>query len=125
MILDTCGLLWLSQGGGKLSRPTLVKIDAASAVYISSISAFEIALKWNAGKLRLPAQPGDWLDIVIIQHDISVIPLSIEICTKAALLPSFHRDPCDRFIIATALTLTLPVVTSDRAFGEYGVSVLQ
>ncbi len=45
MILDTCALLWLASGDKKLSRSALKEINAASAVYVSAISGFEIAIK--------------------------------------------------------------------------------
>jgi PIN domain nuclease of toxin-antitoxin system len=48
----------------------------------------------------------------------------LEICIAAAELPPIHNDPCDRFIIATALHNDSPVVTTDERFEKYGVTVL-
>ncbi|MCE2484939.1 MAG: hypothetical protein J4F42_05465 [Desulfurellaceae bacterium] len=45
LILDTCALLWLAQGGGKLSQTTLQRIDSAPMVYVLAISGFEIGIK--------------------------------------------------------------------------------
>jgi len=45
MILDTCAILWLAGGGGKLSEDTLSKIETSPLVCISGISGFEISLK--------------------------------------------------------------------------------
>ena len=50
--------------------------------------------------------------------------ISAEMMVNAALLPLHHRDPADRFIIATALKMNLPVVTSDDNFPKYGVATL-
>lgn len=55
VILDTCALLWLAQGGGALSELALQRIDAAAVVYVSAISGFEIGIKVQKGKLVLPA----------------------------------------------------------------------
>jgi len=42
----------------------------------------------------------------------------------ATELPPVHRDPCDRFIIATARSRRLPIVTGDPIFAEYGIEVV-
>jgi PIN domain nuclease of toxin-antitoxin system len=71
------------------------------------ISAFEIGLKYRSGKLKLPAPPLEW-----------------DVCVTATKLPDVHRDPCDRFIIATARLHGLPVITGDPHFSAYGIDVL-
>jgi PIN domain nuclease of toxin-antitoxin system len=124
MILDTCALLWLASGEKKISRATLKQINEASAVYVSAISGFEIAIKASRGKLKLPHAPQEWLEKVIEHHGLTVLPLELNICVAAAELPPIHNDPCDRFIIATAKLNDLAVVTSDENFGKYGLTVL-
>ncbi|GAK58962.1 hypothetical protein U27_05937 [Candidatus Vecturithrix granuli] len=52
MLLDTCTLLWLANGGGQLTEPTLQKIDAASQVFVSAISGFEISLKLSTRQIK-------------------------------------------------------------------------
>jgi len=124
MILDTCALLWLAQGGGKLSKAATRRIDAAPVVYVSAISGFEVGIKYRAGKLDLPALPSDWFKAVIDHHGLTVFPLDLEICIRATELTEIHRDPCDRFIIATAHLHELPVVTTDPVFREYDIEVI-
>jgi len=124
MILDTCALLWLAAGGKKLARRTLKEINESPAVYVSAISAFEVAIKSARGKLRLPHPPREWFDKVVEHHGLTVLPLDVGICVAAADLPPIHDDPCDRFIIATAKLNDLAVVTADERFEKYGVTVL-
>jgi PIN domain nuclease of toxin-antitoxin system len=88
------------------------------------MSGFEIALKNQAGKLLLPARPFDWFQAIIKHHDISVIDLNMEICIKAKELPQIHKDPCDRFIIATAMIYNLPVITADKHFSKYNIHII-
>lgn len=125
MLLDTCALLWLAHDQSKISPDTLSKIESASAVCLSAISGFEIALKCRSGKLILPRPPADWIREVVEHHNLYIIDLDIETCVRATALPPIHRDPCDRFIIATALAKGIPVVTGDRRFSQYGVEVLR
>jgi PIN domain nuclease of toxin-antitoxin system len=124
MILDTCALLWLAEGAKKLSRATLKHIEQAPFLSVSAISGFEIAIKCHGGKLKLPLTPKKWFRQVTQHHGVGVLPLDQHVCIRAAELPPIHEDPCDRFIIATALIQNLDVVTSDDRFSEYGVHVL-
>ena len=123
MILDTCALLWLSSDQGRFSDETLAKIDNDPVLYISAVSGFEIGLKYRSGKLKLPIPPSEWFYGVVEHHKISIIDLDLTTCIKATELPDIHRDPCDRFIIATALVRDIPVVTLDSRFEKYGVEV--
>ena len=123
MLLDTCALLWLAQGGGKLSRKTCIKINQEPVVYVSAISGFEIGIKCRKGKLHLPANSEEWFKMIINHHDLHIIDLDLDICIHSTGLPAIHADPCDRFIIATAKIYKLPIVTTDSLFAQYGVTV--
>lgn len=125
MLLDTCALLWLPTGSKKLSTEARRKIDSAPVVYVSAISAFEIASKKQKGKLNLPLPAAEWFHGVTDHHGLTVLPLDLEICVRAATLPPIHEDPCDRFIIATAKLHELAVVTLDERFESYGLTVIQ
>lgn len=124
MILDTCALLWLAQGGGALSESALQRIDAAPVVYVSAISGFEIGIKVQKGKLHLPVPPADWFPAVLTHHHLEVLALTLEVCLRSTALPFFHADPCDRMIIAAAQIYHLPVVTTDPLFAPYGIEVI-
>ena len=124
MILDTCALLWLSQGGGQLSDPVLQRINAERVVYVSAISGFEIGIKCQKGKLQLPALPADWFAAILNHHDVQVLPLDLAVCIRSTQLPTIHADPCDRLIIAAAEKHQMPVVTADPIFQQYGIEVI-
>jgi PIN domain nuclease of toxin-antitoxin system len=124
MLLDTCALLWLAEGGTRLSTAAREAIRGADELWISAISGFEIALKCRSGKLVLPAQSAEWFQVVLDQHHIQVVPLDLAVCLGATSLPQVHRDPCDRFILATSRRFRWPVVTADTRFAAYGVEVI-
>ena len=124
MLLDTCALLWLAEGGGRLRRAIMRQIQEAPQLCVSSVSGLEIALKSAHGKLHLPAGVDVWFQSIIDNHSITTLDADLAVCIKAGQLPSIHFDPCDRLIIATALVHDLPVVTSDGRFAEYGVETL-
>ncbi len=57
---------------------------------------------------------------------LSVIPLPIGFPTaiSAAMLPSIHRDPFDRIIIAEAIREKMTILTKDKKFSEYEIQSL-
>lgn len=124
MILDTCALLFLPSGDRRLSSTVRKRLAAERNVWFCAISSFEIALKWRDNQLELPLPPQQWLCAVAERYELSEVPLDTELCAAAALLPLHHRDPADRFIIAAAKRLQVPVVTIDPKFEAYGVEVV-
>ena len=54
-----------------------------------------------------------------------MLPLTEEAAALAAELPLHHRDPADRFIIATAKLNDIPVITTDRNFSQYEIKVIK
>lgn len=124
MVLDTCALLWLAEDSPQLSPAARSRLSAASLVYVSAISAFEIGLKHRSGKLVLPMPPMEWFAAVVDHHAVETHPLDWDVCLAATQLPPIHKDPCDRFIIATAKKLGLPVLTTDPKFAAYGIEVI-
>ena len=124
VILDTCALLWLAQGGGALSQTALRLIDDTPVVYVSAISGFEIGIKVQKKKLELPAPPTDWFATILEHHTLEVLPLALAVCIRSTELPAIHADPCDRMIIAAAELHHFPVVTTDPVFAQYGVEVI-
>lgn len=124
MILDTCALLFLANGDKRLSRSARERMATEPVRWFCAISSFEIALKYQQGKLQLPIAPLRWLRAMQDRYGLSDVQLDSALCTAAAELPHHHRDPFDRFIIAAALRLRVPVVTIDPKFSPYGVEVV-
>lgn len=124
LLLDTCAILRLAAGVGELSEKALEAIADATAVFVSPISLWEIALKARNGNLILPGDPSEFFNEVVENYGLTVAPLSLQVMSKSVELPPIHKDPADRFIIATALENSLTVITTDRRFAEYGIPVL-
>lgn len=124
LFLDTCALIWLAEGSRRLRPAVRNRIDKASSVLVSAISAWEISLKVAKGELELPDEPEDWFPAVLATHDLELSVLTPEVLMAANRLPWHHRDPADRFIIADACQRKVPVITSDRRFAEYSVNVV-
>ena len=124
LLLDTCAFIWLATGDSRLSKGVRKAISTADCVFVSPISAWEIGQKYRQGKLKLPMEPQELFDAVVGHYALDIAPLDSTIMFKASMLPEHHKDPADRFIIATALLNGLAVVTADRHFSEYGIHVV-
>jgi PIN domain nuclease of toxin-antitoxin system len=125
LILDTCALIWLVNGGGRLSAGTLKAIADANIVFVSAASAMEIGCKFALGKLKLAMAPEEWYHQALEHHGIVELPIDGSTCFGAARLPMLHRDPADRLVIAAAKARGIPVATHDTRFESYGVMVLR
>lgn len=120
VLLDTCTMLWLVGQPGQLSDPARQAISAsAGAVFVSAISAWEIALKHRSDKLGLPMSPEEWYAGAMEHHGLSEIPISGRIAIVSACLPRLHSDPADRLLVATALERGVPLITPDRHISQY------
>ena len=125
LLLDTCAVLMLANGDfKKFSTSTMKALRDAETLYVSPISEWEISLKWRDGGIELPLEPHELMRKLTEAYALTLVPLSEEVMFRSTELPYVHRDPADRFIIATALIRNLPVVTSDRRFPQYGVTVI-
>ena len=125
ILCDTCALIWLATEDAKLSRMALTMIRDAGLLCFSSISIWEIARKVKAGELEIPVSPTLFADMLVKQYGMRELPLDNAIMLRSSALPEIHKDPADRFIIATALLNDCVVVTGDRRFPEYGVETIE
>ena len=124
VLCDTCALIWLATGDAKLSRMARTVIRDAELLCFSSISIWEIARKVKSGELEIPVSPTIFADMLVNQYGMKELTLDNAIMLRASALPEIHKDPADRFIIASALLNDCVVVTGDRRFPEYGVDVI-
>ena len=125
LLLDTCAVLRLANGEfGKFSRLAMDAMREADMLYVSPISEWEISLKWKQGGIELPLEPRALMRKMVDAYSLSLIPFSEEVMFRATELPDIHKDPADRFIIATAILGNMVVVTTDRRFPQYGISVI-
>jgi PIN domain nuclease of toxin-antitoxin system len=81
--------------------------------------------KYREKKLILPVPAEEWFLKAVEKHSLIVAPLSVSVLCKANDLPFHHRDPADRFIIATALLEKTSVITADNKFNKYKIHVIQ
>jgi len=120
LLLDTNALLWAVHEPQRLSPQAIAAIRTETSA-VSLVSFWEIAIKQSIGKL----DAGDGLESWVRAAGLEVVPIRSEHVWRTRDLPLLHRDPFDRMLVAQALIEGMTLVTSDRAFAEYGVSVIR
>lgn len=95
-----------------------------TSLLLSAASAWEIAIKYGLGKLRLPVPPAEYVPSRLQQTRTSPLPISHEHALRTGELPPHHRDPFDRLLVAQAQIERLPVLTADAQFEAYDVEVI-
>ncbi|MCE7028185.1 type II toxin-antitoxin system VapC family toxin [Jiella avicenniae] len=126
LLLDTCAVIWLSQGVG-VSAAAENAIEEArrsgNGIRVSVMTAWELGMLVAKG--RLPASmPADrWFEEFVRVAGVTVEAVTPTILVAASFLPgSVHGDPMDRILIASARERGLTVLTRDRAILAYGAA---
>ena len=124
VLLDTHIVLWLVNGDPKLRPATRDVIDrrwqAGGSILVSAVTAWEVALLADTGRISLDCPAEDWIARLLEQPGFSAIPLSWRAATRAYQLQHLpHRDPADRLLIATALDLGCDFVSYDGRIAEF------
>jgi len=125
LLLDTQVFLWAVSDPDHLKKTARSAIeDGANQVYVSVITAWEIALKQSLGKLDLPNDAELWMPPILARTSFELAALGLKAALRVRGLPWHHRDPFDRFLIAQALEEGLTLVTRDPAFPLYAVALM-
>jgi len=96
------------------------QLDEADRLAVSLASVWEIAVKVQVGKLQLDMPVEDWIRRSLLHPKIELLPLSPMLVVFSTQLPgSFHKDPFDRAIVATAIRENLTLVTRDDRMLRY------
>ena len=122
VLLDTHSFLWFIAGSSRLSIRARGLIESReNAVLVSVASLWEIALKHGMGKLALELPFSELIPRELERQQIGVLSIEVSHLAELVRLPSHHRDPFDRLLIAQAVAEVIPIVSIDEAMDAYGV----
>ncbi|MFM5893159.1 MAG: type II toxin-antitoxin system VapC family toxin [Novosphingobium sp.] len=128
ILLDTHAAIWLVEGSLVLPAVSLIiTAGLADGVYVSPVSAWEIGLlakpRANGQQIQFLPDPATWFSTLMGKSIIKPAPLTNEIAIASSSLPGqFHADPADRFLVATARAMNIPLMTRDRKILDYAKS---
>ena len=125
LLLDTHAIVWWAIGDPRLSRKARLAVaDAETEVFISIASAWEIQIKANLQKLELRHSVDALYRKLIIDHDFRMIGIELGDVDQLSKLPTHHRDPFDRMLVAQALRGGFTLVSKDRVVHGYAAPTL-
>ncbi len=123
ILLDTHAWIWFVSNPELMSKKATRRIRQSikeRMIFISSISAWEVALLVQKKRLILAFETDDWIARSEELPFFSFVPIDNDIALRAVhLLPPLHNDPADRIIIATAQKLDATIITKDEKILGY------
>lgn len=124
LILDTHILIWILDGNPKVTPEIRTTIeDPQNHIFISQATIWELTIKISIGKLILPIPLSD-LFFYIERSGWAILPIQNSDFLKLQDLPFHHTDPFDRIIISQCLNHNFNLITQDKSFKSYGLSII-
>jgi len=125
LLLDTHALIWWLTDDSKLGREAHAALKSGdNTVYVSAVSAYEVALKHGLGKLPEAVRLSrDFLQEVEAAG-FEPLSLSVREAQVAGRMENAHRDPFDRMLIAQAILRDLTLVSNEKVFDDFGATRL-
>ena len=125
VLVDTHVLLWWIEDRGRLSPAQAEVVEAAgegTPILVSDISLWEIAMLVHKGRIRLALPLRAWLERAVAPPLVQRVGISPAVAAEVAALPeSFHGDPADRILVATARVFGCTLVTADERIVASGL----
>lgn len=122
ILLDTVTFIWLINGAKELSKTAeKIYLNADNKLYLSSVSVWEMTVKYNLGRLPLPEAPAEYIPKQRILHGIDSLPLEENDIFELTNLPKIHSDPFDRMLICQAKARGLIFLTPDKIIHKYPI----
>ena len=91
---------------------------------MSAATLWEMAIEVSLGKLSISLPYRQWMDKVMTDLVLDVLPITLGHAERQVSLPWHHRDPFDRLLVAQALVEAVPLVSADPALDAYGITRL-
>lgn len=125
-LIDTHVFLWMIAAPEKLearARNTLTNPD--TEVFVSIASAWEIAIKRDAGRIDVDDAVGSWFVRHAAEARIQILDIETDCFNYLTWLPTHHRDPFDRLLIAQTMARKLVLCTRDAMIRRYTIPILE
>jgi PIN domain nuclease of toxin-antitoxin system len=122
ILLDTHIWVWWVDGSSQLSPTQGRHLEAheATGLAVSVVSCWEVAKLVERDRLELRRPVAEWIDQALAYPGVRLMYLTPRIAVESCQLPgSFHRDPADQIIVATARIRGCPLLTADERILQY------
>jgi len=125
LLLDTHTFIWWANEPEKLSEKVVAACrDSNNTLILSVVSAWEMQIKMQLGKLKISRPIEELIKTQQQTNGLHVLPVELAHVLNLNNLPSHHKDPFDRLLIAQATIEGATLVSVDPAFSSYSVQLL-
>lgn len=125
LLLDTCTFLWIANESKELTPKVCTEFsNPENRVFLSSVSYWEILIKYQLNRMKLPESPVQFVPKFREKHGIESLALQEEAVTHLARLPIYHKDPFDRILVCQAIAHGLTIATPDPLIVQYPVRIV-
>jgi len=119
LLLDTHLLLWAAGQPDRLSPAAqLLLDDPDNQLLFSAASLWEITIKHGLGRSDFQVDPR-LLRRGLLDNGYAELPITSEHAVTVDTLPSLHKDPFDRILVAQAIVEGVALITSDPLVAQY------
>jgi PIN domain nuclease of toxin-antitoxin system len=126
IVLDTHTFLWLRGSPQRLGKSAARALKNATRIGLPTICLWEIAMLVAKKRIMLQGDVLEWVNTALESSGVVLLDISPAIAAQTGRLPStFHADPADRLIAATALVEHAPLLSADtKMAGVPGLRLL-
>ncbi|MBW4619497.1 MAG: type II toxin-antitoxin system VapC family toxin [Cyanosarcina radialis HA8281-LM2] len=126
VLLDTQIFIWWDSRPENLSVTALATLTDTSNIFVLSVvSIWEMQIKNQLGKLSLSRPLNELVESQQLVNSLEIMPIQAAHIFALAGLPTYHKAPFDRLLIAQAIAENMVLISADRLFSSYSVNLLQ
>ena len=124
-LLDTHTFLWAIEDDPRLSAAAAeMFMNRQNELFLSAASVWEIVIKTQVGKLRLPSPVAGFLKQHLELNRVRVLPITFPHVLRVEQFPLHHHDPFDRLLAAQSIEEKMPILSADALLRKYPVTVV-
>lgn len=125
LLFDTHAFIWWDSDPTRLSAHALAACqNPENRLLLSVASVWEMQIKMQLGKLRLSLPLREIIETQQRTNQIAVLPITLPHVLVLDTLPTHHKDPFDRLLVAQAIIEDAGLITKDEVFAHYPVKVI-
>ena len=117
IVIDTHVWVWWQADPKRLSKKAARALKNAKSIGVPAICLWEFSMLVQRDRIRLDRSALEWLNDALDVPGVRIVDLTPSVAVQSTRLPStFHNDPADRLIVATALNEGAPLISADQKF---------
>lgn len=119
LLLDTHLLLWAAGPCERLSEVARAMIESPdNELFFSAASLWEIAIKRGLGRDDFQVDTRS-LRRALLDNGYHELPITSAHAVAIDVLPSLHKDPFDRLLLAQAMVEGITLLSADAVVAQY------